>query len=77
MSDFLVWDVPQDVLAALNAQAASNRRSLQQELLLMLEKAVEQDSYAFCRAAQIREKLASYGRSYSDSTEVTREYRER
>ncbi|MGI6366185.1 MAG: hypothetical protein ACOX2G_10760 [Bacillota bacterium] len=44
---------------------------------MVLEKAVEQDSYAICRAAQIREKLASYGRSYSDSTELIREDRER
>lgn len=77
MPDILVRDVPHDVLAALKEQAANNRRSLQQELILVLEAAVGRGGHAVNRAAQIRERLAGYGRSYSDSTEQIREDRGR
>lgn len=59
-------------------RAAENRRSLQQELLLLLEEAARKEgSKAVEAAAQIRERLAGCGRTFSDSTTLIREDRER
>jgi len=78
MPDLLVRGVPENVVAALKDQAAQNRRSLQQELLLLLEESVRKDcSSAVQSAALIRERLSGNGRSFSDSTEQIRDDRGR
>jgi plasmid stability protein len=78
MADVLVRDVPQEILEILKRRAAENRRSLQQELLLLLEEAARKENLkAIEAAAQIRERLAGYGRTYADSTGLIREDRER
>ena len=78
MTDILIRNVPEDVLGKLRQKAADNKRSLQQELLLIIESAAEEDKYnAAASASIIREKLAAYERSYSDSTELIREDRSR
>lgn len=78
MPDILVRSVPQDVLASLKEQAAQNRRSLQQELLLLLESAARKDcSAAVQSAALIRKRLSGYGRTFSDSTGQIRDDRGR
>jgi hypothetical protein len=68
------------MLEALKRRAAANRRSLQQELLWLLEitAAEEPDREEAIRAADtIRERLARSGRVFSDSTELIREDRSR
>jgi len=68
------------MLEALKRRAAANRRSLQQELLWLLEitAADETDRETAIRAADaIRERLARSGRVFSDSTELIREDRSR
>lgn len=78
MADVLVRGVPREVLAILKKKAAENRRSLQQELLLILEDAAKIDSsVAVEAAAKVRERLSGYGKTFSDSTEQIREDRER
>ena len=78
MTDILIRNIPEDVLGKLKQKAADNKRSLQQELLLIIESAAEEDKYnAAASASIIREKLASYERSYSDSTALIREDRSR
>ena len=78
MADLLVRDVPREIVDILKRRASENRRSLQQELLLVLEDAVRKESINAVEAAtQIRERLAGYGRTFSDSSGLIREDRER
>jgi antitoxin FitA len=79
VSDVLIRDVPQAVLESLKQRAASHRRSLQQELLSILEVAAgspgEPDPVKI--AATIRDRLTRSGRVFSDSAPIIREDRER
>ena len=78
MADLLVREVPAEILASLKKRANDNKRSMQQELLLILEEAVLNDQILAAEAAAVvRERLAGYGSSYSDSTAMIREDRER
>lgn len=78
MPDILIRNVPPSVLASLKRQAAARHRSLQQEVLAILEEAASIDALKAERlAAHIREKLAGTGRQFSDSAELLREDRER
>ena len=80
MPDVLVRNVPESVLEALKQQAAQHRRSLQQELVSILEAAATQGASrqtAVDLAARIRARLAESGRLFSDSTELLREDRAR
>ena len=78
MTDILIRNVPEDVLGKLRQKAADNKRSLQQELLLIIESAAAKDKCNIAASASIiREKLAAYERSYSDSTALIREDRSR
>lgn len=80
MTDVLVRDVPDDLLAYLKERAAANRRSLQQEVLIILESAVREDTRrlsAMQVADVIRTRLQSTGRDFDDSTQMIREDRER
>ena len=78
MADVLMRGVPEEVLDILKRKAAENRRSLQQELLLILEDTARTDSSgAVEAAAKVRERLSGYGKTFSDSTGQIREDRER
>ena len=80
MTDVLVRDVPDDLLAYLKERAAANRRSLQQEVLIILESAVREDTRRLSAkqiADVIRTRLQSTGRDFEDSTQMIREDRER
>ena len=79
MSDILVRDVPEQTVQALKQRAKENRRSLQQELISILESTVrESPSRNAARiAAQIRASLAGKGRIFDDSAVLVREERDR
>lgn len=79
MPDILVRNVPKETLDALKALAARHRRSLQQELLGILEASARESriSDPARLAATIQARLASSGRVFGDSTELIREDRER
>ncbi len=78
MADLLVRDVPVEVVSNLKKRASDNKRSMQQELLLILEEAaLKEQLQAADAAAVVRERLAGYGTCYTDSTEAIREDRER
>lgn len=79
MSDVLIRNVPESVLEALKRRAKQRRRSLQQELLGILEEAaaVARRPTPAELAATIRAQLAQSGRRFSDSAELMREDRER
>lgn len=79
MPDILVRDVPQHTLEALKRRAKQNRRSLQQELLGVLEAIAEEQAVRSPAqvAAAIRARLAQSGRAFGDSVELLREDRER
>lgn len=78
MPNLLVRDVPEDVVAALKRRAASQRRSLQQEMLEILAQAAEEPAMTAAEtAAAIRERLAAKGIAFGDSTPLIRADRER
>lgn len=78
MADLLVREVPAEIVASLKKRASNNKRSMQQELLLILGEAALTDQLKAAEAADVvRERLAGYGSHYTDSTAVIREDRER
>ncbi len=79
MPDILLRNVPQATLDSLRRRAKQNRRSVQQELLSMLD-ATGYGSGTPARAqiaASIRTRLERQGRRFGDSAELVREDRER
>ncbi|MCL5264493.1 MAG: hypothetical protein M1343_04750 [Chloroflexi bacterium] len=79
MPDILVRDVPQQTVDVLKQRAKQHRRSLQQELLSILEATAEgsQARSPSQIAAAIRARLAQGPRTFGDSTDLVREDRER
>jgi hypothetical protein len=79
MPDILVRDVPLRTVEALKQRAKQNRRSLQQELICILEATAHESAAqnAARIAAQIRARLAAGGRAFGDSAALVREDRER
>jgi plasmid stability protein len=79
MTDILIRGVPEPVLAALRQRASRHRRSLQQELLGVLETVAQEPERrtAVETAAAIRCRLGTPGRTFEDSTLSIREDRER
>lgn len=79
MANILVRNVPESLVNALKKRARENRRSLQQEVLSILEGAyIESETRSPAEiAAAVRSWLSSRGRTFSDSTELIREDRER
>ena len=76
LPDLLIRDVPQEIIDELKSRAASQRRSLQQELRLILEETVKPDLLKAIRLAEeICNKLTASGRTFSDSTTLLREDR--
>jgi plasmid stability protein len=79
MPDVLVRGVPEETLAALKQRAKANRRSLQQEVLSILEVSAREaramDPVQVADA--IRRRLARSGRSFGDSVPLVQEDRAR
>ena len=79
MASLLVRDVPAHVVDGLKRRAAVNRRSLQQEMLEILEQAAGQPTPATAAetAKAIRKRLAEKGIGFADSAPLIRADRER
>lgn len=79
MSDVLIRGVPDDVLTILKRRAKENRRSLQQELLLIVETAARASDRRVASqvADDLRQLLAATGRTFTDSSRMVREDRDR
>lgn len=79
MADLLVRRVPSAVVKSLKRRAVRHRRSLQQELIAILESAAEQigTDTAAQVAATIRTRLSRAGRRFTDSVVSIRQDRKR
>lgn len=79
MPNVLIRGVPADVAEILKRRAAGNRRSLQQEMLAILDQAAEQPSAMTAAevATAVRERFAEKGVTFTDSTSLIRTDRER
>lgn len=78
MPDLLIRDVSDEIVEVLKKKASDNRRSLQQELKMIIESAAKEDRILKAQYATIiRERLQAYGKEYNDSTELLRADRNR
>ncbi|HKO55025.1 MAG TPA: hypothetical protein VJ276_04045 [Thermoanaerobaculia bacterium] len=76
MANLVIRNVDEATLARLKSRAANNKRSLQAELQVILERASMVDNVNARKLAdKIRRKLS--GRKHSDSAVLIREDRER
>ena len=76
MPQILIRNVDETTLKRLKIRAQRSRRSLQGEVVEILESAVRMDVDRFLeRAAQLRQQLT--GRQFSDSGDLIAEDRER
>jgi antitoxin FitA len=76
MAQVIVRGIDEKVLARLKSRALRRQRSLEAELRLILQEAARDDlEDAKAQVREIRERLR--GRSFSDSTSMIREDRER
>jgi plasmid stability protein len=74
----LIRDIDEEVLGKLKSKAASNHRSLQEELKSLLESYAGPDiEEVRAMARETIEKYKAEGRKFSDSTKDIREDRER
>ncbi len=78
MPQLLVRNLQEETVESLKQRAKANHRSLQAELALILENAAKVQSISFWKhSTSIREQLAQSKKSFSDSTELIREDRDR
>jgi antitoxin FitA len=78
MSQLLIPDVAESLLQQLQQRAASHGRSVEAEARGILEDALRKDAdQIWAEVDAIRERLAASGRTFSDSTELIREDRDR
>lgn len=78
MPDLLIRNVSDEIVEVLKKKASDNRRSLQQELKMIIESAAKEDRILKAQYATIiRERLQAYGKEYNDSTELLRADRNR
>jgi plasmid stability protein len=78
MARVLIRNLDERTVNKLKARAARNRRSLQAELQVIVERAAEVDIVdGRAAAARIRRKLELSGRKFSDTTELLAEDRRR
>ena len=75
MSDLLIRNVSERAMSVLKERAAQNHRSVQQEVLSMLEGLADREA-ALRRADEFRRELQKTGRVFSDSAEIVREMRD-
>ena len=78
MKNVLIRDIPDDVLNELKQRAKFHNRPLQRELLVILEEIARQPYQNIAqRAAEIKKALAGKSRTFTDSTDLQREDRQR
>jgi len=75
--DILVRRVPAPIVKALKRRATRHRRSLQSEVVDILATAAGSDRTPAQIAARIRARLRATGRTFTDSTPLIREDRDR
>ncbi len=76
MKAISIRNVPDNTYAALQAMAKNNRRSLQEQIKLILEQEVKLTNRSFLAgAAEWRKRLQ--GRNLSDTVKILRKDRER
>jgi plasmid stability protein len=78
MANVLIRNIPKEVLDRFKNMAKSHKRSLQQELRVVLEKTVDQSSPdIFQKALDLRRKLRKKALRFTDSARLLREDRAR
>lgn len=77
MAQVLVRELSDKVVARLKKRAKEHGRSLQSEVKIILEEAVPDYEQAWKRIDALREKLKRSGRTFSDSSNLIREERDR
>ncbi|MHB1422230.1 MAG: FitA-like ribbon-helix-helix domain-containing protein [Gemmataceae bacterium] len=78
MTQLLIPDVAENLLQQLRERAARQGRSVETEARIILENALRPDpATAWTEIDAFRQRLAASGRTFSDSTELIREDRER
>jgi plasmid stability protein len=78
MANVLIRNIPEEVLDRFKSMAKSHRRSLQQELRVVLEKTVDQSSPdIFQKTSDLRRKLRKKAIRFTDSAKLLREDRAR
>ncbi len=78
MANVLIRNIPEEVMDRFKNMARSHKRSLQQELRVVLEKTVDQSSPdIFQKASALRRKLRKKAIRFTDSARLLREDRAR
>ena len=78
MPQLLVRNLQEETVESLKQRAKVNHRSLQAEVALILENAAKVQPVSFWKnTAKIRKQLTQSNKSFSDSTELIREGRDR
>ena len=78
MANVLIRNIPEEVLSRFKNMAKSHKRSLQQELRIVLEKIVDQSSPdIFQKASDLKKKLRKKAVRFTDSARLLREDRAR
>ncbi|MGA2516709.1 MAG: Arc family DNA-binding protein [Thermodesulfobacteriota bacterium] len=78
MANVLIRNIPEEVLDRFKNMAKSHKRSLQQELRVVLERTVDQSSPdIFQKASDLRRKLRKKAVRFVDSARLLREDRTR
>lgn len=76
MANVLLRDIPEEVLKRLKNMAKAHKRSLQQELRVVLENTVSQTSPdVFQKVSKLRMELRKKGIRFTDSAKLLREDR--
>ncbi|MDR4494197.1 MAG: Arc family DNA-binding protein [Nitrospirales bacterium] len=77
MAQILIRQLDDKVVARLKKRAQEHGRSLESEVRMILEEAVPDYEGAWKRIERFHKRLKKSGRSFSDSTELIREDRNR
>jgi plasmid stability protein len=78
MANVLIRNIPEEVLNRFKSLAKSHKRSLQQELKVVIEKTANQSSSDISqKASDLRRKLRKKTIRFTDSTKLLREDRTR
>jgi plasmid stability protein len=78
MANILVRNIPDAVIDRFKNMAKNHKRSLQQELRLVLEKTAEQSpTDIFLKALELKKKLRKKGVRFTDSSKLLRKDRAR
>ena len=76
MSHLSIKNVPEPLAEALRQRAAANHRSLQRELMVIIEAAVQQNPSGN-RVLQVAQRVASYGvETPSESASLVKQQRQ-